>query len=146
MAAAKDYVLAAGGLLEKGPAGTPLIAVVGRTRYARADEPMEWVLPKGKRQGDESIEQTALREVLEETGCAARIVGPSFEIEYLAGGLPKLVVFFRMQLQAEGAIRDASESKGLQWLPPREAAELLTHAAERDVVRQAYPQTREEGR
>lgn len=35
-----------------------------------------WTFPKGKSDPGETPEQTALREVLEETGCLARVVAP----------------------------------------------------------------------
>ena len=69
MAPSSKFKLAAGGLVERTLPGGIHLAVVRRTRYG------DWVLPKGKPDDDESIEQTALREVMEETGCHARIVG-----------------------------------------------------------------------
>ena len=86
-------VSAAGGLLERHGANGAEIAVVHRTRYQHVDGSSgDWVLPKGKAEEGESLEATALREVAEETGYQAEIVGPSFTIEYLVAGRPKAVM------------------------------------------------------
>lgn len=43
----------------------------------------EWVLPKGKVEPGEGLEDAALREVREETNIRAEIVGPAGETEYV---------------------------------------------------------------
>jgi 8-oxo-dGTP diphosphatase len=119
------------------------LAVVHRTRYAdRSGKKGDWVLPKGKPHQGESLQETALREVHEETGCDARIVGPAFATEYLAHGVPKVVTFFRMERVSQSATFDAAEVKEVAWLTPRDALERLTYETERDVVRKAYAELR----
>lgn len=139
-------ILAAGGLLERRDAtdeGQVLIALVHRTRYQdRGGAPGDWVLPKGKQEPGETLEATALREVKEETGFRARIVGPSYPSTYDAAGVPKVVTFFRMAVDADESPSsgrlDASEVQEVVWLEPARALERLTYASEQDVVRQAY--------
>jgi 8-oxo-dGTP pyrophosphatase MutT (NUDIX family) len=63
---AAALILAAGGILEKTAGPLTLIAVVHRERYD------DWSLPKGKQEPGETLQQTALREVREETGFAVR--------------------------------------------------------------------------
>jgi hypothetical protein len=75
---------AAGGVVECDTPDGRCIAVIYRERYGP-----EWTLPKGKRQAGESWQQTALREVQEETGFRARITGVAGATAYLAGGIPK---------------------------------------------------------
>lgn len=135
------HVLAAGGLLEHvDAAGVLRIAVLHRTRYEDRDgEPGDWVLPKGKSEAGETLEATALREVAEETGFRGRIVEPAFPCEYEAAGVPKLVLFFRMERLAEASGSDRSEVREVVWLAPREALERLTYDNERGILRQAYP-------
>jgi 8-oxo-dGTP diphosphatase len=112
---------------------------VHRTRYAdRSGKKGDWVLPKGKPHKGESLEETALREVQEETGCEARIVGPAFSTEYVAHGVPKVVAFFRMERVSQPTTLDAAEVKEVAWLTPREALERLTYDTERAVLREAY--------
>ncbi|MFQ5349690.1 MAG: NUDIX domain-containing protein, partial [Thermoanaerobaculia bacterium] len=52
---------AAGGILWRRSAGFAELAVIHRPRHR------DWSLPKGKRDRGESWQQTALREVVEET-------------------------------------------------------------------------------
>jgi 8-oxo-dGTP pyrophosphatase MutT (NUDIX family) len=60
-----------------------------------------WTLPKGTPSGAETVEQTALREVAEETGLEVRITAPVGAIEYFftqAGTrIHKTVHFFLME-------------------------------------------------
>lgn len=134
------YILAAGGLLERDTGDGVQIAVVHRRRYSDRDGTAgDFVLPKGKQQPGESLEETALREVREETGCRGRIVGPTYSSEHLAHGAPKVTTFFRMACDEEGAVRDASEVQAVMWLEPAEAVDRLTYDNERAIVEQAYP-------
>jgi 8-oxo-dGTP pyrophosphatase MutT (NUDIX family) len=127
-------------VLERRMAGGLRLAVVHRSRYVdHAGGDGDWVLPKGKPHKKERLEETALREVHEETGCEARILGPSFEIEYMVGGERKTVTFFRMECVSQGGTIDASEIREVVWLTPSEALARLTYDSERDVLRQAYP-------
>ena len=130
--ATSKYKLAAGGLVERAMPGGVHLAVVRRTRYG------DWVLPKGKPDQGESIEQTALREVMEETGCQARIIGRGFSIEYPVGRATKVVTFFRMEFVTDGFDIDPDEIREVVWLTPRSALERPTYETERSVVRQAY--------
>jgi 8-oxo-dGTP diphosphatase len=136
---APRYLLAAGGLVEKAYPSGPRIAVVHRKRYRDRDGVAgDWVLPKGKQRAGESLRDTALREVAEETGCRAEIIGPGLSTEYTANGVPKLAMFFRMRpLSGEAAV-DASEVRDVFWLTPEEAFTRLTYETEREVVRRAY--------
>ena len=56
--------------------------VVGSRR--REPDGLTWTLPKGTPHAGETIEQTALREVAEETGLQVRITSPFESIEYCA--------------------------------------------------------------
>lgn len=142
-----DPILAAGGLLERTEeGGVVCIAVVHRSRYEdRQGAPGDWVLPKGKPKPGETLEATATREVLEETGVRGSIVGPSFPSTYEVEGIPKVVTFFLMASEEppgnnDGSLEtlDTSEVLEVVWLEPEEALERLTYASEREVVRQAY--------
>ena len=135
-----SYVLAAGGLVERQTPEGLRIAVVHRTLYEDRDgQPGDWVLPKGKMESGETLEEAALREVEEETGCTAQLAGPSYLTEYSVGGMRKLVSFFRMEFIAEAGEFDSSEVAQVVWLTPADALEQLTYETERQVVRDAYP-------
>ena len=54
--------VAAGGVVVDKSGGVPRVLIVHRPRYD------DWPLPKGKAQSGETLEETAVREVKEETG------------------------------------------------------------------------------
>ena len=87
-------ILAAGGIVERAtPAGIEIL-LVHRARYS--DD--EWSLPKGKVETGESLEETAVREVREETGCEIRLGEFLGATHYDVSGKPKEVSFWRMSL------------------------------------------------
>jgi ADP-ribose pyrophosphatase YjhB (NUDIX family) len=132
-----DVIEAAGGIVVRDTPEGPLIAVIYRERYGP-----EWALPKGKRQAGESWQQTALREVGEETGLKPTIVGVAGATAYLADGVPKLVFYWRMRADGEPSpFTDSEEVKRLTWLPPANATKRLTHAEEASLVQMLFRQT-----
>ncbi len=54
-------------------------AVIARRNRAGR---VEWCLPKGHLEGDETLEQAAVREVAEETGITGRVLEPLGTIDY----------------------------------------------------------------
>ena len=71
-----------------------------------------------------------MREVAEETGLSCEIVGEAGETRYLVLKGPKLVRYFLMR-PVTGEFTPRDEVDEIRWAPPDEAAEVLTH--ERDV-------------
>jgi 8-oxo-dGTP pyrophosphatase MutT (NUDIX family) len=100
-----------------------------------------WTLPKGTPSAAETIEQTALREVAEETGLEVRIEAPVGAIEYFftqsGTRIHKTVHFFLME--AVGGSLDAHDHEydEVRWVPIEEARRMLTYPTERQVVEQA---------
>jgi 8-oxo-dGTP pyrophosphatase MutT (NUDIX family) len=83
----KASICAAGGILWRGIPFNSDIAVIHRTRYGD-----EWCLPKGKYDKEKdsgSLENTALREIQEETGCNAQKLGFATFSEYMVKGIKK---------------------------------------------------------
>lgn len=98
-------------------------------------------LPKGKPDAGETLEQTALREVREETGLEARVAAPLGSVSYTyvegADRVSKQVHFFLMEhAGGDPAARDG-ELERVLWCPIAAAAERLTYQPERDVVGRA---------
>jgi 8-oxo-dGTP diphosphatase len=122
---------AAGGVVEWNTPEGVCIAVVFRERYGP-----EWALPKGKRQPGETWQQTALREVEEEIGLRPDVTGVAGATAYLAGGVPKLVLYWRMHANAEwGPFAPNEEVRRLAWLPLPQAIKRLSHLQEANILR-----------
>src|SRR3989344_5595250 len=80
-----------------------------------------WDFPKGHREIYESEEQTALREVEEETGVEAEIIDKVGQTQYFyyeeGSRVLKTVVFYLMKCIGEGEASTAFEVSGKVWLP-----------------------------
>ena len=125
------------------------IAVIEPGRHGEPEERKDVIaLPKGNVDPGEKPEQTALREVLEETGVRAKTVSKLANIRYVyarkwAGGekIFKVVTFYLMKYQSGrvGRIKEEMkhEVRRAYWMPLREAAERLSYRGEKQVARQA---------
>ena len=105
----------------------------------------EWVLPKGHIEPGEESEQTAIREVEEETGVFARIIAPLQVTEFETNGHLVRVKFFLMQFVAQ---RAPLETRDTKWAATRNALAFLTHEQNRELLRSAEqkrPKSRQSG-
>lgn len=113
--------------------------VVGMRRRDR--DAVTWTLPKGTPNDGETIEETALREVNEETGLDVRIVGPLPSIEYgfVQSGtrIHKTVHYFLMEPVGGDLSRHDHEFERVRWVRFADAPGLLTFPTERALVQQA---------
>ena len=105
-------------------------------------------LPKGNVDSGETPEQTALREVLEETGVRAKTVERLASIRYIYSRkwsdgrkVSKTVTFFLMKYQSGriGQITDEMkhEVRRAYWLPLAEAQQKLSYKGERQMAQKA---------
>ena len=110
-----------------------------------------WALPKGIIGTGEKPEETALREVAEETGVEARLVGKLGDVRYVytwAGErVFKVVSFFLFRYRA-GRLGDippehAHEVAETRWLPLEEAPKLLAYKGEREMAEKALASLRD---
>jgi 8-oxo-dGTP pyrophosphatase MutT (NUDIX family) len=125
-----DEVIRAGGAVVLGPPGADSlrIAVIHRPSYD------DWTLPKGKTHPGESEAEAALREVQEETGSVCRVERPLGTVSYRDNrGRMKIVRYWVMRA-LEGDFSPTGEVDELRWLPPAEAAKLLTYERDRMLV------------
>ncbi|MFH1420498.1 MAG: NUDIX domain-containing protein [Candidatus Aenigmatarchaeota archaeon] len=101
-----------------------------------------WDFPKGHVESKESVEETARREILEETGLKDVKLVPGFEhkISYFftknKRRVHKEVVFLLAETKSE-KIKLSFEHKGFKWLSYGKASERLTFKNAKDVLEKA---------
>lgn len=108
------------------------IVLVHRPRYD------DWSLPKGKPDGDERDEDTALREVEEETGLRCRLGAPVGETRYQdSRGRDKVVRYWLMEPpdpDSTSPFVPNREVDEVRWLERDEADRLLTYPHDRELL------------
>ena len=128
----------AGGIVIRFVADSPQL-VVGKRRRER--DGVTWTLPKGTPNPRETTEETALREVREETGLEVRIIRPFDAIEYFfvqgRTRIHKTVNYFLMVPTGGDLGRHDHEFDEVRWIGFDEAATLLTFETERALVARA---------
>lgn len=130
--------VSAGGVLVRGGSDGPEVLLAAR-RTRGGD--LVWGLPKGLVERGESAEDTAVREVKEETGFEGQIRGSLGDISYWfvweGERVHKTVHFFLMDhTGGDPSLRDA-EMEDVAWFPLEEAASVAGYRSERDVVLKA---------
>jgi len=123
-------IRAAGGVVfRKTSKGKIRVLVVHRPQYD------DWTPPKGKADKGETPEETAIREVLEETGYRCRIVAPLGATRYRVQGGVKEVHWYAMRpLPDSPGFTKNSEVDRVKWLSPRKALEKLSYDQDRELI------------
>ncbi len=128
----------AGGIVVRFEDGIPSL-VIGARRRDR--DVYTWTLPKGTPNPGETREQTALREVAEETGLEVRITDQLDSIEYwfIQRGtrIHKTVHYFLMEPIGGDIARHDHEFDDVRWIRFDEAPTVLTFETERALVARA---------
>lgn len=93
-----------------------------------------WVLPKGHIELHESPEETALRELREETGVKGDIICELSDQQFNANDETIVVKYFLVK-KTDGV--EADESRTLRWLEPERTIEMLTFNESRVVLKKA---------
>jgi 8-oxo-dGTP pyrophosphatase MutT (NUDIX family) len=104
-----------------------------------------WALPKGLIGPGEGAAETALREVVEETGVHGRLAKKLGDVRYVytweGERIFKVVSFFLVRYSS-GRLGDITEEfrhevAETRWLPLEEAPRLLTYGGEREMAAKA---------
>jgi tRNA nucleotidyltransferase (CCA-adding enzyme) len=105
----------------------------------RKHVPEHWDFPKGHVEENETEEQTALREVLEETNIRTNIIS-GFREEIHFNPKPttdKIVVFFVGQAINNDVIVQEKEISGFEWLNFNDATKKLTFDISKKLLAKA---------
>lgn len=96
-----------------------------------------WVFPKGHIDKPETKEQTALREVVEETGITGEIIKALEPIQYwfVQEGIKikKTVYYFLMQYASGNILDHDDEMENVEWLPIEEVSNRLTYPSDKNI-------------
>ena len=104
-----------------------------------------WALPKGLVGRGERADETALREVEEETGVRGRLIAKLGDVRYVytwsGERIFKVVSFYLVRYGGgrlgELAPKTAHEVADVRWLPLEEAPALLAYKGEREMAEKA---------
>ena len=139
MALSKRIAVSAGGLVIRAVGGQPEI-VVGRRKRER--DGYVWSLPKGTPEEGETREETALREVREESGLEVRILSYFDAISYsfvrTGERIEKTVHYYIMEAIGGSFDQYDKEFDALRWVRMDEAVRLLDFQTESGLVQRAY--------
>ena len=99
-----------------------------------------WVFPKGliaDKKENESKEQTALREVKEETGVEGKIIKILTPVSYWfvfeGEKVKKTVYYFLMEYIGGDITKHDHEMENVEWLPKEEVEKRLTYKSDKKV-------------
>ena len=126
-------VYAAGGVLWRVVDGKLRVLLIHRTQYR------DVTLPKGKVDPGETLVETAVREIFEETGIRVALGLPIGVSRYrMPKGTQKVVHYWAAEA-TEAAIRDSSfvpnkEIAAIEWVSPKRALGALSYPVDVEIV------------
>jgi 8-oxo-(d)GTP phosphatase len=133
LTAPRESVRAAGGVLRRVGSKGIEVLLVHRPRYD------DWTLPKGKAQPGERDEETAVREVEEETGLRASLGVELPRTRYRdSHGRDKVVRYWTMRPET-GSFEPHGEVDAIEWAPIADAGSKLSYERDVELLRAVPP-------
>jgi len=132
----------AGGIVVDSARVPPSAAIIARVNRLGN---VEWCLPKGHLENDETAEEAAVREIAEETGITGRVIDELGTIDYWFSVQGKRVhkVVHHYLLEATGGELTIEgdpdgEAVDVAWVPMDELATRLAFPNERRIALEAF--------
>ncbi len=96
-----------------------------------------WAFPKGHVEREETEEETACREIREETGLKVKLdTGFRYMVTFSPKpGVMKDVVYFGAETDKKDVKRQEEEIRDVGWFKPDEALETITYENDKGVLR-----------
>ncbi|WP_402843928.1 NUDIX domain-containing protein [Microbacterium sp. GXS0129] len=126
-------VYAAGAVVWRMVEGKLRILVIHRTKYA------DVTLPKGKVDPGETLAETAVREVFEETGIRIVLGAPVGVSRYRLPSRKQKIVHYWTAEATEAALRASAfvpnrEVAGIEWVSPKKARTYLSYPVDVEIL------------
>ena len=101
-----------------------------------------WDLPKGHVERGETLEETAMREIFEETGLKPKIVSgfsvsTSYKFKREGKPIDKRVIFFLAE-SSTSKVKVSEEHSGYKWVSPDKAKPLIGHKNMATLISKAH--------
>jgi len=132
------FEFSAGGIVFKKENGKTLVLVSQHSQHHG------WVFPKGligDHVKDEQKEDTAIREVEEETGVKGKIIKLLTPVKYWYvfkdEKIKKTVYYFLMEFVCGDITKHDFEMENVEWLPEAEVEKRLTYPSDKKVWQEA---------
>ncbi len=130
-----SHVAQAGGVVVRWDGGAPRFLLTTSSKSAT-----EWLFPKGHIEAGETAEETAVREVLEETGVEAKPLARIGERQFSYKGNTVCVEYYMLSyVRTAGG---GEQRRRVRWCLEVEALALLTFEDLKEILRKALPVTR----
>ena len=126
-------VYAAGAICWREEKGRLQVAIIHRARYN------DWGWPKGKVDPDETLPETAVREIKEETGLSIRLgVNLGAQHYKLPNGKDKEVHYWAAKVTDKAlkasTFKPSEEVAKVDWMTPDEAAKVLSYEHDKEFL------------